>query len=639
MQENEIQNNDSQPIAGPDNHSELEPQHDEVNLAELNDDLSIDQEGHEQVYVMEGDHHEEGEVNYNTLSKEELVALAVKVSKQDDLADAVIVLRNVRPLLEHIFQEENSLALQKFIEEGNEKDNFSPKFDELKQKFYDAFKLVQQRKADQRKRSEQEKLDNLAKKREILNRLKELTETVETDNSLEQVKELQRDWKKIKSVPQEFVQELWDSYRFYLDKFYDNVSINNELKELDRKKNLDLKIELCQKVQELLEEKSIKKSMILLNKYHEEWKNIGPVPKEFSEELWKRFKEASDKAYEVKKAEMAKMQEVREQNLNLKKALLEKISLIADVAYTSPRAWIDKTKEIQEIFEEWKKIGRVPLEHNDEIWKKFRDIRGVFFNHKNVFFKKINQEKTDNLNAKLRLCEQAEALAQSDDWNHVSNELKRLQQDWRKIGPVHEKYNDEVWARFRAACDGFFQRKDGHFKHQKAEQEVNFEKKQGIINELKQLAEGEIDVDKAFNRLKEIRNEWMTIGFVPIEKKNEIQQQYNELNDVIYRRLKRNPEEMNESRLKEHYQDMSGMPDAEYRLRGEEKKVREKIRFIKNEIATLENNIGFFSQGNSKSENPLVKQIREKIEQANGRLNRLTAELKVIQTAIKAPQS
>lgn len=596
------------------------------------DDLGEEPEQENLTYEI-GTAQEEDAVDYANLSKEELVELAIKASKSEDLKEAAEVMRQVRPVLDNIFLEEQNNALAAFIEEGGDKDSFEYKGTELRNQFYEAFKTVQRRRADERERVEKDKLKNLEAKRAILDKLKHLTESDETENSVEQVRELQREWKKIRVVPQEYVQELWDSYRFYMDKFYDNVSINNELKELDRKKNLEHKIELCKKVGELSEEKSIKKSLILLNKYHEEWKNTGPVPREFSDEIWKRFKEASDLIYEQKRGEIAKLEEVRKQNFELKTAICEKLDLLTATKPGKPKEWIDMTKQVNDLFDEWRKIGKVPREQNEIIWGRFRELRNRFFNEKNAFFRKLNAEKAENLRLKTEICEKAEAVANSEDWQKTANTLKKLQEDWRKIGPVPEKVSDAVWKRFRAACDSFFNRKEEHFKGQKEEQQGNLDKKTELLTRLEALVNGEAETETAFAQARQIQKEWGEIGFVPFSAKKNIQDRFSEAMDKLYKKLKRNPEEMSEARLKEHYEEISKLPDASNKLRNEERRVREKIRFLRTDIETLENNIGFFRSGNAKgANNPFVKQIEEKISKASGQLSRLERELKVIRS-------
>lgn len=595
----------------------------EVEASEIDD--SNESEDNDDAYKM--DEESDSDVDLAALSKEELVELIEKVSKEDDLSQAAAYAKEARDLMSTYYQEEHDAALAAFIEDGNEKDDFEFKGDELQLRFEAASKEIRRKRADQRQRAEDEKLKNLAAKRAILQQLGEITENDETEDSLNKVKELQNEWKKIRVVPREYMQELWDSYRFFLDKFYDNLSINFELKELDRKKNLETKIELCKKVDQLQEEPSIKKAMIMLNKFHDEWKHTGPVPKEYSEEIWTRFKAASDKVYEQKKGELDKLREKRHQNLELKVALNERLEQIATQNFDKPKEWIEQTQAIANLFEEWKKIGPVPKENNEEVWARFKELRNQFYRAKNQYFKDLNKVKTENLSKKIALCEKAEANAGSDDWTKTTNELIRLQGEWKKIGPVPDKQSDEVWKRFRAACDNFFNRKEEHFSGQKEEQAKNLEIKQGLIEQLKKLGSIE-DADPVFKELKEIQKAWSAAGFVPFKNKNQIQKEYSTLVDELYKKFKRNAEEMNEARALEHYSELSAMPEGKKRLQGEERRIKEKMRFLKGEVETLENNIGFFS--NSKTAGSLIKGIHDKIAKANSQIERLEKELRAI---------
>lgn len=612
-------NNDSvnqEPIEAPKTEALSEPE-----VSEEHEEVE------EAPYKMEDE--QEEEIDLNTLNKEQLVELIENASTQDDLAGAARIARDVKSLLEGIFDEEEHTALNAFIEDGNEKDDFEAKPDEWKHRYLDAYKKIQARRAEHRQRIEEEKQKNLQTKRRILADLKLLTETDETTESLEKVKELQNEWKKIRAVPHENVQELWDTYRVLLDQFYDNLSINFELKELDRKKNLEAKIDLCVKVDQLQEEASVKVAMNLLNKFHDEWKHTGPVPKEYAEEIWTRFKAASDKIYEQKKAQMDEMREMRRKNLELKTAINERLEQVATLLYDKPKEWIAKTEVINAFFEEWKKIGPVPKEQNEVVWGRFKDLRNHFYRQKNNYFKQLNKDKAENLKVKETLCEKADALKDSEDWLKTTNELIRLQGEWKKVGPVPEKISDEVWKRFRASCDQFFSKKEEHFKGQKEEQEKNLDVKKALLEEVKALeAMTEAQTDEVFKKLREIQKSWNSAGYVPIKFKNQIQKDFTTILDGLYKKHKRNAEEMKEGQLHEHYMELSQSPDGVHRLQQEERRVKEKIRFLKNDVETLENNIGFFS--NSKTAGPLIKGITDKITKANDQVERLQKELKAI---------
>ncbi len=605
--------------------NEVEKKEETAPAAEITETVE-DTEDQELAYRIETEDHEE-DADLKLLNKEQLIEAIEKASREDDLREAARIAKEIRSLLDKIFTEEYESALAAFLEAGNEKDDFQMKPDELRTRFQEAYRRIQQRRTEARQRIEEEKLKNLEAKRRILTQLKELTETDETADSLEKAKELQTEWKKIRVVPMEFNQELWDSYRFYLDKFYDNLSINNELKDLDRKKNLETKIELCKKVDQLQEESSIKKAMNLLNKYHDEWKHTGPVPKEFNEEIWQRFKAASDKIYEQKKAQLDEIQEARGKNLELKTALVARLEQIATLLYEKPKEWIDHTQSIASLFEEWKKVGPVPKEHNESIWNQFKELRNHFYRQKNNFFRQLNKDKNDNLRLKTELCEKAEALQDSEDWTKSTNELIRLQGEWKKAGPVPEKVSDEIWKRFRAACDHFFARKEEHFKGQKNEQETNLQTKRGLIDRLKEL-QGSEEMEAVFKELKEIQKTWSQTGFVPMKFKNDLQKEYSELADALYKKFRRNADEMNEVRQKEHYEEIAALPDGQKKLQFEERRIREKIRFLRSDIETLENNIGFFS--NSKTAGALIQGIKEKIEKTNQQIQKLEKELKLL---------
>ncbi len=600
------------------------PQPEALNEPEVSEEP---EEVEESPYKMEEEVEEETDLT--TLNKEQLVELIENASSQDDLAGAARIAREVKSLLEGIFADEEHAALEAFTEDGNEKDDFEAKPDEWKSRYIDAYKKIQGRRSEHRQRIEEEKQKNLQIKRRILEDLKLLTETDETAESLEKVKELQNEWKKIRAVPHENVQELWDSYRVFLDKFYDNLSINFELKELDRKKNLEAKIDLCMKVDQLQDEASVKVAMNLLNKFHDEWKHTGPVPKEYAEEIWTRFKAASDKIYEQKKAQMDEMREMRRKNLELKTAINERLEQVATLLYDKPKEWIEKTEVLNAFFEEWKKIGPVPKEQNEIVWGKFKDLRNHFYRQKNNFFKQLNKDKSENLKVKEALCEKAEALKDSEDWLKTTNELIRLQGEWKKVGPVPEKVSDEVWKRFRAACDNFFSKKEEHFKGQKEEQEKNLDVKKALLEEVKALESmTETQTDEVFKTLRDIQKRWNSAGYVPIKFKNQVQKEFSTIIDGLYKKHKRNAEEMKEGQLQEHYEELSQSPDGTKRLQFEERRVKEKIRHLKNDVETLENNIGFFS--NSKTAGPLIKGITDKISKANEQIERLQKELKAI---------
>lgn len=604
---------------------------DENPLPEISEEVHEDQDDHDDHENQEETAIAEAEVvqlDYDSLSIEELMsqaAAALSLSPKESLKK----LQLIRPVLDERFKQERKEALKAYTDAGNLAETFEYVDNIHKEQFYAMFRQAQDSRADERKRIEEEKEKNLIRKRQLLAELKTITEKDESKESVEQVKKIQSEWKSIRAVPSEKVQELWDSYHYYLNKFYDNVSINIELKELDRRKNLEYKIDLCKKVEELHEEENLKRCFILISKYQDEFRNTGPVQKEFNEEIWNRFKSAVDGVYASKKALMDELEEKLNDNLKLKRMLVEKASLIANVPYDQIKIWNQKTEELNKLFEEWKTIGPVPKAENESIWKEFRGHFNDFFKHKSVFFEDINKQRKANLLMKENLCKEAEALQESEDFVKTTKEMLRLQEEWKKTGPVPEKLSNAIWKRFRTACDRFFERKQQVFGEKRKQEEESLQEKEGLINRLNALLETE-DKENAEKELKEVHQLWMNTGFVPFNKKQEINQKYDTALQAVRKKFEIRREKLQEGSAKEHYQTMLNTPNGNSRLKQEEFKIRERIKFLKGEIDTWQNNMEFFAK--SKNADKLRQEIQAKIDKSLGQMDRLNKELKEIKS-------
>ena len=573
------------------------------------------------------------EQNYTQLSKRELVALAEKIVVEKDLNEASHIFKLIKPVFEQILADERNAALEKYIEEGGNKDDFQFKGDGSREEFYQAYKDLKDKKIAYQAKVEAEKQSNLARKENILKQLQALLEADETEESFKQLKDLQSEWKQIKNVPKEHAERLWESYRLLLDKFYDRVSMINELKELDRRKNLDHKIDLTKRVTELALETNINKALILLKKYHEEWRTIGPVPKESNDDIWNRFKTECDKIYEMIKALQVERERKREENLAAKKELLAKALELSNFNSTRIKEWIEHTQTVNQLMEDWRKIGQVPLKVSDEIWNEFRGARNKFFNNKNTFFKTLQAERDANLKAKTKLCEEAEAIAATPiDWNKQTNQLKKLQEDWKKIGPVPEKLSDVIWKRFRSACDAFFEKKATHYSSQIEEQKKNLEVKQQLIVKLEELA-GREEGANILPELKAIQDEWNNTGFVPMGEKEKVGKKYQELSDKVFSKFRAANQELREIRERGHLEAIANGPNGMQKLKREEKFILDKIRGLRSDIDTWENNLGFFSK--SSAENPMVTQIADKIKTAQKQIQQQEEKLKSVRNFIK----
>lgn len=575
---------------------------------------------------------EEDSINldYSAYTKAQLLAMAIDAPKMLVAREAVKRIQNIRPFFDDLLKLERQEQLHKYLEAGNEEETFEFQDDGSKLKFYDAFKMAQEARAEEKKRIEDEKLKNLATKNAIIERIKVLTESDETVDSLNEIKQLQNDWKAIRVVPKANLQELYDRYHFYLDKFYDNFAINRELKELDRQKNLGIKIDLCNKVDALQKEPSLKRAFIMLAKYQEEFKNTGPVPKEFSEEIWSRFKSTIDEIYKQRKAQFDEIQSKREENLKLKEVLVEKARLIANHIPTKGADWKTNFDELNKLMEEWKTIGQVPKAQNESIWHNFREQFNIFSKNRNEQFKRLNAERKANIALREDICKRAEELKDNEDLNFTTKEFIKLQEEWKSSGPVPDSVSQTLWKRFRKACDEFFNRKQQYFDGRKGAETENLQKKQAIIAEMEELQKSD-DGDEVLAKLKDVQTRWNAIGFVPLKNKKDIGDKYHELLDIIYKKFRQNRDSYKRAHLNEHYNQIAHQPGGDKKLGDDERRLREKIKALKTEIETWENNIEFFAR--SKNADKFRKDIEDKIAKVNSQIDGMNKELAALRAA------
>lgn len=580
--------------------------------------------------ILDSDDEKRDLTDYSAFTKNDFLTKAEQLIFLPNIKEAHDIFKKIRILFDDAIKAERIVLVKEWADAGNDVREFKPPYDEVKEKFYKVYTTFLEKRAEEKKQAEEEKQKNFQAKKAIIDRLKTLSSEDETESVFKEVLDLQKKWRQIRTVPREHMQELWESYRLFLDKFYDNHAINNELKEKDRQKNLEIKIELIKKVAALQEEKSIKKAHILLNKYHEEFKNAGPVPgKDVSEEIWKRFKEASDSVLNDKRQALEVIKAKRNENLELKKVLCEKVEQIIQIPLTSPKMWKDKAEEVTAIFAEWKTVGPVPESVNDQIWRRFREAQNVFNQNKKAFFDTLNSGKEKNLELKIALCEEAEKLSDSTQYDSTSKHLISLQEKWKSIGPVHESKSDAVWNRFRSACDKFFKRREEFYKEKNAGEKENLNTKERIINDVQNLLAIE-ESGPAFEQLKKLQQEWLNVGFVPIKLKNDLQHRYSKATDAIYKKFKQSVEENKSNRVKEHFEMLASAPNGDDKLKYEERAITDKIRMLKEDSETLKNNIEFFAK--SKNADDLRKQIEQKIAAANQQIAKLQEELKVVRS-------
>ena len=511
-------------------------------------------------------------------------------------------------------------AFEAQAEEGVE---FVATPDADEQRLKDLFKEYRTRRDEYISNLESIKEENLQAKLALIEELKELVNSDETLNStFAKFRDLQQRWREIGVVPQSKVKDLWETYNLHVENFYNFIKINKELRDLDLKRNYEQKIELCEQAEALVTEPSIVEAFHKLQKLHDEWRETGPVANEYKEALWERFKSASSRINKQHQEYFETLKQEQMKNLELKSELCAKTEALAEQPYTSRKEWNKASERLIEIQKLWRTIGFAPKKDNTRIYERFRSACDRFFEAKREFYAGVKSEMEHNLQLKNEICEAAEALQNSEDWKHATDELIALQAKWKQVGAVSRRYSDQVWKRFRAACDKFFERKSQHFAGIDNEQESNLKKKQALIEEMLQadIKAGGYDMIKSFQR------RWSEIGYVPIKHKESLQKQYKEAVDAMFGALRGSERDRSMNRFKERLQNMKQGSDK--RLRSERERLYNKVRQMEQDIALLENNIGFFSK--SKNADAMVADIREKIAKAKEELKLTIEKVKLI---------
>ncbi|MBC8603083.1 DUF349 domain-containing protein [Parabacteroides acidifaciens] len=499
-----------------------------------------------------------------------------------------------------------------FLENGGEEKDFVAPEDETENKIKDLLAVYKEKRAAILAEEERVKAANYALKLQLIDQLKALTESQEDFNKLyNDFKDIQQRWKEVKAVPQEHVSELWKNYQIYSEKFYDIIKINNQFRDYDFKKNLELKTALCETVEKLQTEPDVVSAFHQLQKLHQQWREIGPVAKELREDLWARFKAASTIINKRHQEHFEGLKAKEQENLEAKTAICEQIEGIDYSALKSFKDWEEKNKEVISLQEKWKTIGFAPKKSNVKIFERFRAACDVYFNRKSEFYKGIKEEMEKNLELKKALCEKAEALKDSTEWKSTTEKMIALQKEWKTIGSVARKHSDAIWKRFISACDYFFEQKNKNVSSQKSVEQTNLAAKKALIEKINAIEE--TDHDEALATLKGLMAEWNTIGHVPFKEKDKIYKEYHEAVDKQFDRLKVDQNDRKMQTFRNNLSDMSGGERGKGKLYGEREKLMRMFERMKNELQTYENNIGFLSIS-SKGGGGLVKEMERKIE-------------------------
>ncbi len=570
------------------------------------------------------DYHEE-QIDYDHLEKDQIEEHLAKLSREDDIRGIDRHLKPIKARFDELFQLQRKEALDKFLEEGFEEDDFEYREDDQSQKIHAYLELLRDKRQKFYSDREKQKEENLKRKEEVLEKIRELIDGEESDISIKGVKELQEEWRSIGPVPGQHNKTLWANYNALLDRFYDARSIYFELKDLDRKKNLNLKLDICDRAEALDKMENIKDAVVQLNELHEEFKHVGPIPRDEQENVWQRFKAASDKIYVKRKGFVEELKKSLHENLEKKIALADETDKFSSFDSDRISEWNKKTKEIQDLQRRWEQVGGVPRDKAKQVNKKFWGGFKHFFANKSAFFKRFEAQRDDNLKKKQELVQRAEELKDSDDWQGTTEQYKKLQMEWKEIGPVPEKFRNSIYEEFKAACDHFFNRRREQNKEQNQEYEENYQKKQVVCNSIAELAKTEQpDLDLLYDLI----DEYNSIGFVPRNVMRKIQERFNHVTAQVINSKSLEDSEREELRMNIEVSRLKGGPHANRKLFRKENSLKRKIDNLQNDINTWKTNMEFFAS--SKAADQLKKDFEVKIEKAQEELKTLRKELRLL---------
>lgn len=570
--------------------------------------------------------------NASKLSTKEEVLLRLKEVAQDAENANKQELDGLKQTFYKIHNAEIEAAKKTFVENGGAEEEFIAQPSGVEEEFKSLMAAIKEKRSALAAEIEKQKEENLQVKLSIIEELKELVESPDDANkSYNEFKKLQQQWNEVKLVPQAKVNELWKNYQLYVEKFYDILKLNNEFREYDFKKNLEIKTHLCEAAEKLADEQDVVSAFHQLQKLHQEFRDTGPVAKELRDEIWNRFKAASTAVNRRHQQHFEALKETEQHNLDQKTVICEIVEAIEFDQLKTFAAWETKTQEVIALQNKWKTIGFAPQKMNVKIFERFRKACDEFFKKKGEFFKLLKEGMNANLEKKKALCEKAESLKDSTEWKETAEILTKLQKEWKTIGPVSKKYSDAVWKRFITACDYFFEQKGKATSSQRSVEQENLEKKKAIIARLTAIDET-TDADEASKEVRELMKEWNGIGHVPFKEKDRLYKQYHDLIDQLFDRFNISASNKKLSNFKSSIGNIqSGGSQSLYRER--EKLVRT-YENMKNELQTYENNLGFLTTS-SKKGNSLLTEINRKVEKLKSDLELVLQKIKVIDESIK----
>ena len=598
----------------------LKDQESEEKKENNNDNDNVDHKIHIQ--------NREERINFGLLSKEDLVKLLRE--KLDNPARGNI--RKDVDEIRHAFYEKVSLQQEEkkkhFLEEGGNLEDFKPVEDPTEREMKELLQKYRVLKAEFARQLEKSKQENLHKKQEILEQFRILIEGQESfEVTFRKFKELQKKWFAAGIVPPQNLKDLWDSYNYFVEKFNDYVRINRDLRALDLKKNLELKEKLCERTKELENEPNIVQAFKILQKYHTQWREIGPVPRDNRDEIWERFKQATSVINRKHQDYHSRLKESLHENLEKKTELCNKVEQIAAGDYDSHGTWVENTNQVLVLQKTWKTIGYAPKKDNNAIYARFRKACDVFFGNKAAYYASAYEEQKENLKLKVEITEKAESLSSSENWKDTTTQLIQLQKQWKEIGPVPRRDSDKLWRRFRAACDAFFQTKSKYFENIDSTFEDNLKAKELLLKEMEAYVPSD-NRKESMKTLADFQSRFDAIGYVPSGKKDWIKEEFRQALDRLLEKVGLDDSARSIYRFKNRVRGMTGAPRSEMKLNFERDKLANKLQQLKSDIGVWENNIGFFKQSDSSEET--IQGFHEKIESAHERIRVLEEKIRIL---------
>ena len=558
-------------------------------------------------------------------TKQEVVERLKEIAASDEapVKDEIDLLKTVFYKL-HIAERE--ARLKEYIDGGGNPETYQVVPDQDEETFKAQMAVIREKRAKIMQQQEAEKQANLEKKLEIIEKIKAMaTSPDEAGKSYNEFKELQQQWKDIKNVPADKANELWRNYQLYVEQFYDLLKLNSEAREYDFKKNLEMKTKLCEAAEKLADEEDVISAFHQLQELHQQYREIGPVAKELREEVWARFKAASTVINKRHQQHFEDLRAKEEENLARKTALCEKVEELGKAENKGAADWEKRSKEIIDIQNEWKTIGFAPQKMNVKIFERFRAACDDFFGRKAEYFKALKITFSENIEKKKALVEKAQALADSTDWKATSDKLIALQKEWKTVGMVPKKLGDQLWQEFLGACNKFFEARNAAGAGQRNEEHANLEKKKGIIEQLKALAENAAEATK--EKVQALTEEYNKVGHVPYKEKDKLYEAYHEVLDRIYKELNISTKRRRLNDFKANIKNVAKR--GEEALDNERGRLARRFEQLKQEIQTYENNLGFLN-ASSKKGNSLIDEMNRKVQHLRDDLELVRQKIKAI---------